>query len=112
MSVVIMASLTIMIINSKMIRRDELESAVALSCRNTLSKMVEETDSLREEEQAKDVFFQELFLNMRSESDDICVSFYDIDCDNGLLSVGVKESYKNLLGITTTLHVKRTVILQ
>ena len=130
LSVVIMAAMTIMIIDSRMIRKDELENAVTVSCKNTFDKMVaadEDSDKKSEynnsgEEseynnsgKVKEIqndFIDELFLNITSESDDICVMFYGVDFENGLLSVGVTESYKNLLGITTKLTVYRTMILE
>lgn len=111
LSVVIMCGITIINIDSKMIRRDELENAVAVSCKNTITKMTEEK-GITESKKAESEFINDLFLNIESDSDNINIKFYGVDCKRGLLSVGVTEKYKNLLGKTVELYVKRTVILQ
>lgn len=108
---VFLTGLTIMTINSKMTRKDELEYAVSTATQQTLKEMVMDDSDVTDENAVRALFTRNLFMNIQSDSE-ITIQFKGIDIRKGLLSVNVCETYKNILGYETELSVTKTAIYE
>lgn len=110
--VILVCGMTIMAVNNKSTRQDELEYAVSAAVQQTLKEAKASTNyrSLSQEK-VKAMFIQNLFMNIQSEGN-IEVEFYGIDYRFGLLDVKVTEKFEYVGGKEGEISVRKTAIYE
>lgn len=104
--IIFISGLTIMSINSKSIRKDELEVAVATAAQQTVK-----SSEISSEEDMMAYFIKNLFMNIKADGD-IGVEFMGVDCEKGLLDVKVTEKFYYPSGTEEKICVRKTAILE
>lgn len=109
---ILICGMTIISVNDKSARKNELEYAVAAAVQQSTKEMCYSTESnLFLEEIIKSKFVQNLCTNIQSK-EEIEVSFYGIDYKKGLLDVEVTAEFVNLAGKKEKISVRKTAICE
>ena len=109
--VVLICGMTIISINDRSTRKDELEYAVSAAVQQSVKMCHLESGSIGSEEMMKTVFIQNLCTNIQSEGS-IEVSFYGIDYKQGLLDVEVTEKFEYPGGNKGSITVRKAAIYE
>lgn len=108
--IIFMSAISIISINTKSTRKDELDIAVSAAVQQTVkySKPSEEK-RMNSNDDMMASFVKNLALNLNSDSN-ITVQFHGVDYENGLLSVTVTESFNYITGKEEKIKVSKTAI--
>lgn len=108
--IIFMSAISIISINTKSTRKDELDIAVSAAVQQTVkySKPSEEK-RMNSNDNMMASFVKNLALNLNSDSN-ITVQFHGVDYENGLLSVTVTESFNYITGKEEKIKVSKTAI--
>ena len=92
--IIFIAAMTIVSVESKDLRTDELNRAVSASIKKTVSdSQIENQSTILSNKEMVAYFIQLLSVNMKGKGD-VTVEVYDADYKEGLLSVAVTEKFK------------------
>lgn len=112
MVMVLIVGITVMSVNSKSTRKDELENAVATAVQQTVKYSgPSENPIYASNEEMMASFVKNLTLNMNSDGD-IEVEIYGADYEKGLLSVKVTQFFKYVTGKEASIEVRKTAIYE
>ena len=108
--IIFMSAISIISINTKSTRMDELDMAVSAAVQQTVkySKLSGER-RMNSNDDMMASFVKNLALNLNSDSN-ITVQFHGVDYENGLLSVTVTESFNYITGKEGKIKVRKTAI--
>ena len=96
--IIFIAAMTIVSVESKDLRTDELNRAVSASIKKTVSdSQIENQSTILSNKEMVAYFIQLLSVNMKGKGD-VTVEVYDADYKEGLLSVAVTEKFKYVNG--------------
>ena len=96
--IIFIAAMTIVSVESKDLRTDELNRAVSASIKKTVSdSQIENQSTILSDKEMVAYFIQLLSVNMKGKGD-VTVEVYDADYKEGLLSVAVTEKFKYVNG--------------
>ena len=108
--IIFIAAMTIVSVESKDLRTDELNRAVSASIKKTVSdSQIENQSTILSEMVA--YFIQLLSVNMKGKGD-VTVEVYDADYKEGLLSVAVTEKFKYVNGKNGEITVRKSAIAE
>ena len=100
--IIFIAAMTIVSVESKDLRTDELNRAVSASIKKTVSdSQIENQSTILSDKEMVAYFIQLLSVNMKGKGD-VTVEVYDADYKEGLLSVAVTEKFKYVNGKNVT----------
>lgn len=108
--IIFMTTISVISINTKLTRKDELDIAVSVAVQQTVKYSKpsgEERISSNEDMMAS--FVKNLALNLSSDSN-VTVQFHGVDYENGILSVTVTESFDYITGKEERIKVRKTAI--
>ena len=96
--IIFIAAMTIVSVESKDLRTDELNRAVSASIKKTVSdSQIENQSTILSDKEMVAYFIQLLSVNMKGK-ENVTVEVYDADYKEGLLSVAVTEKFKYVNG--------------
>lgn len=113
MSVIIMlVSLTIMSVESKSDRQDQLNRAVSAAVKQAVGQsQKEDQTSIKSNDDMVAEFLQIMFTSLNSDGD-LSVEVMGADCKEGMLDVFVTQKYKYLNGRTGEIKTRKCAIYE
>lgn len=110
--IIFIAAMTIVSVESKDLRTDELNRAVSASIKKTVSdSQIENQSTILSDKEMVAYFIQLLSVNMKGKGD-VTVEVYDADYKEGLLSVAVTEKFKYVNGKKGEITVRKSAIAE
>lgn len=108
----ILSIVIVMTLCGTSIRQNELNDAVDSALMDMVENQFEDTAySVNSNEEFATEFMDALLVQINSDST-VMVKILDVDCQKGLLSVEVTETYQHPIGTEGQVSVKRTVIME
>ena len=108
--IIFIAAMTIVSVESKDLRTDELNRAVSASIKKTVSdSQIENQSTILSDKEMVAYFIQLLSVNMKGKGD---VTVDDADYKEGLLSVAVTEKFKYVNGKNGEITVRKSAIAE
>lgn len=110
--IIFIAAMTIVSVESKDLRTDELNRAVSASIKKTVSdSQIENQSIILSDKEMVAYFIQLLSVNMKGKGN-VTVEVYDADYKEGLLSVAVTEKFKYVNGKNGEITVRKSAIAE
>ena len=107
--IIFIAAMTIVSVESKDLRTDELNRAVSAS--TVSDSQIENQSTILSNKEMVAYFIQLLSVNMKGKGD-VTVEVYDADYKEGLLSVAVTEKFKYVNGKNGEITVRKSAIAE
>ena len=110
--VILITALTILSVESKQDRKDELERVVAAAVKQTVKEsQIKEQKIIKSDKDMIANFVQNVCTSLK-ENGDISVKVMGVDYKEGLLDVYVQEKFEYLTGKNGTISVRKCAIYE